>query len=58
VVAAIAGGRAHQGVLRCGRFNPHEGWVKCEAVGQDILVSGRIDMNRAIDGGWRGGGGC
>jgi exosome complex exonuclease DIS3/RRP44 len=27
-----------------------DGWVSIEAVGQDILISGRIDMNRAIDG--------
>jgi exosome complex exonuclease DIS3/RRP44 len=37
-------------VLRVGRFNPFEGWVSSEAVGQDILISGRVDMNRAVDG--------
>ena len=37
------------------RFNPFEGWVSSQSVGEDILVSGRIDMNRAIDGA-RGGG--
>lgn len=37
------------------RFNPFEGWVASDSVGQDILISGRIDMNRALDGeGWGG----
>lgn len=35
-----------QGALRVSRFNPFEGWVGSESVGQDILISGRIDMNR------------
>jgi hypothetical protein len=50
IAAGIAAGRLHQGVLRASRFNPFDGWVSSEAVGQDILISGRIDMNRAIDG--------
>lgn len=32
------------------RFNSFEGWVGSESVGQDILISGRIDMNRAMEG--------
>ena len=39
-----------QGALRVNRFNPYEGWVGCESVGADILVSGRAAMNRALDG--------
>lgn len=39
--------------LSC-RFNPFEGWVSSQSVGDDILISGRIDMNRAIDGGHSG----
>ena len=35
-----------QGALRVSRFNPFEGWVGSESVGQDILISGRVDMNR------------
>lgn len=35
-----------QGALRVSRFNPFEGWVASESVGQDILISGRVDMNR------------
>lgn len=50
IAAGIAAGRLHQGSLRASRFNPFDGWVSSEAVGQDILISGRIDMNRAIDG--------
>eukprot|EP00879_Flechtneria_rotunda_P021039 GHRR01022163.1.p1 GENE.GHRR01022163.1~~GHRR01022163.1.p1 ORF type:complete len:742 (+),score=218.81 GHRR01022163.1:116-2341(+) len=50
IQAGIAAGRYHQGALRVNRFNPFEGWVSSEAVGRDILISGRIDMNRAIDG--------
>jgi hypothetical protein len=48
--AGIAAGRYHQGALRVSRFSPFEGWVSSEAVGADILISGRIDMNRAVDG--------
>jgi exosome complex exonuclease DIS3/RRP44 len=43
-------GRLHQGALRVSRFNPHEGFVGCDAVGADVLISGREDMNRALDG--------
>lgn len=50
VTAGIKGGRYHQGALRVSRFNPFEGWVGSESVGQDILILGRIAMNRAMDG--------
>lgn len=39
------------------RFNPYEGYVGSDSVGQDILLAGRTDMNRAMDGergGWSG----
>ncbi|KAI8464454.1 MAG: hypothetical protein J3K34DRAFT_526194 [Monoraphidium minutum] len=48
--SGIAAGRLHQGALRVSRFNAFEGWVSSQSVGDDILVSGRIDMNRALDG--------
>lgn len=32
------------------RFNPYEGYVGSESVGQDILIAGRASMNRALDG--------
>ncbi|KAL4433106.1 hypothetical protein ABPG77_006533 [Micractinium sp. CCAP 211/92] len=50
VTAGIKAGRYHQGTLRVNRFNSFEGWVGSESVGQDILISGRVDMNRAMEG--------
>jgi len=35
-----------QGTLRVSRYNTFEGFVASESVGQDILISGRVDMNR------------
>jgi exosome complex exonuclease DIS3/RRP44 len=43
-------GRLHQGALRVSRYNPFEGWVSSDSVGQDILISGRAEINRAFDG--------
>lgn len=43
-------GRFHQGALRVSRFNPFEGSVGSDAVGADIFISGRADMNRAMEG--------
>ena len=45
-----AQGRFHQGALRVNRFNPFEGVVGSDSLGADILVSGRADMNRTMDG--------
>ena len=42
--------RSPQGSLRVNRFNPYEGYVGSESVGQDILLAGRAAMNRALDG--------
>lgn len=39
-----------QGTLRVSRFNAFQGWLSSESVGQDILIAGRLDMNRAMDG--------
>ena len=39
-----------QGSLRVNRFNPYEGYVGSESVGQDILLAGRTAMNRAMEG--------
>lgn len=46
---AGAGGGA-QGTLRVNQYNTSEGWVSSDSVGADILISGRVDMNRAFDG--------
>ena len=48
--AGIKGGTLHQGSLRTGRFSPWEGYVGSDAVGGDIMIVGRTDMNRAMDG--------
>jgi exosome complex exonuclease DIS3/RRP44 len=50
VTAGIKAGRYHQGALRVSRFNPFEGWVGSESAGQDLLIQGRVAMNRAMDG--------
>ncbi|CAL5222204.1 g4534 [Coccomyxa viridis] len=50
IAAAIKQGTLHQGSLRVNRFNPYEGYVGSESVGQDILLAGRTAMNRALDG--------
>jgi exosome complex exonuclease DIS3/RRP44 len=47
---ALKEGRVHQGALRVSRFNAFEAWVGSDAVGCDILISGRTDTNRALDG--------
>ena len=39
-----------QGALRVNRFNPYEGYVGSESVGQDILLAVRTAMNRAMEG--------
>lgn len=48
--AGLKAGRYHQGTLRVNRFNPFEGWVGSESVGEDILIRGREAMNRAMEG--------
>lgn len=40
------------------RFNYKEGWVASESVGEDILISGSVDMNRAFDGEFHFRGSC
>ena len=50
MAAGIKGGTLHQGSLRTGRFSPWEGYVGSDAVGGDIMIVGRTDMNRAMDG--------
>ena len=50
IAAGIKAGTLHQGALRTSRFSPWEGVVGCDAVGADILLSGRSALNRAMDG--------
>ena len=50
ITAGLKAGRYHQGSLRVNRFNTFEGWIGSESVGEDILIRGRVAMNRAMDG--------
>jgi len=50
ITSGIKAGILHQGALRTSRFNPYEGRIASDSVGQDILISGRLDMNRAMEG--------
>ncbi|KAG0616163.1 hypothetical protein M758_5G094800 [Ceratodon purpureus] len=50
ITAGLHNGRFHQGKLRVNRYNPFEAYVGSESVGEEILIHGRQDMNRAFDG--------
>ena len=50
ISAGMKSGRYHQGTLRVNRFNPFEGWVGSESVGEDILIRGREALNRGMEG--------
>ncbi|KAJ8513325.1 hypothetical protein OPV22_003759 [Ensete ventricosum] len=40
----------HQGKLRVNRYNPFEAYVGSESIGDEIVIYGRSNMNRAFDG--------
>lgn len=40
----------HQGKLRVNRYNPFEAYVGSESIGDEIIIYGRPNMNRAFDG--------
>ncbi|KAJ4963256.1 hypothetical protein NE237_023195 [Protea cynaroides] len=40
----------HQGKLRINRYNPFEAYVGSESIGDEIIIYGRANMNRAFDG--------
>ncbi|KAJ7555172.1 hypothetical protein O6H91_05G024900 [Diphasiastrum complanatum] len=40
----------HQGKFRVNRYNPFEAYVGSESVGDEIVIKGKTDMNRAFDG--------
>lgn len=40
----------HQGKLRVNRYNPFEAYVGSESIGDEIIIYGRSNMNRAFDG--------
>ncbi|CAI5992075.1 unnamed protein product, partial [Closterium sp. NIES-64] len=50
ITAGLQRGLYHQGKLRVSRYNCFEAFVGSESLGDEILVIGRCDMNRAVDG--------
>lgn len=50
IMMGLKSGRFHQGSLRVSRFMRYDGWVSSDSIGKDILIKGRVSMNRAMDG--------
>lgn len=50
ITAGLHHGIYHQGKLRVNRFNPFEAYVGSESIGEEIIIYGRSNMNRAFDG--------
>ncbi|KAF2575535.1 hypothetical protein F2Q70_00000958 [Brassica cretica] len=50
ITAGLHRGIYHQGKLRVNRFNPFEAYVGSESIGEEIIIYGRSNMNRAFDG--------
>ena len=50
IASGVKGGTLHQGAMRTSRFTPWEGRVSSDAIGAEILIVGRANMNRAVDG--------
>ncbi|XAR73670.1 Exoribonuclease II [Bertholletia excelsa] len=50
ITAGLRHGIYHQGKLRVNRYNPFEAYVGSESIGDEIIIYGRINMNRAFDG--------
>ncbi|XP_052196214.1 exosome complex exonuclease RRP44 homolog A [Diospyros lotus] len=50
ITAGLHRGIYHQGKLRVNRFNPFEAYVGSESIGDEIVIYGRTNMNRAFDG--------
>eukprot|EP00897_Mesotaenium_endlicherianum_P007577 jgi/Mesen1/6848/ME000351S05966 len=50
ITAGLQRGIFHQGKLRVGRYNCWEAYVGSESLGDEVLILGRPDMNRAVDG--------
>ncbi|CAA3018426.1 exosome complex exonuclease RRP44 homolog A, partial [Olea europaea subsp. europaea] len=50
ITAGLHRGIYHQGKLRVNRFNPFEAYVGSESIGEEIIICGRANMNRAFDG--------
>ncbi|CAK9137039.1 unnamed protein product [Ilex paraguariensis] len=50
ITSGLHRGIYHQGKLRVNRYNPFEAYVGSESIGDEIIVYGRANMNRAFDG--------
>lgn len=50
ITAGLHRGIYHQGKLRVNRYNPFEAYVGSESIGDEIVIHGRTNMNRAFDG--------
>ncbi|PSS29976.1 Exosome complex exonuclease RRP44 A like [Actinidia chinensis var. chinensis] len=50
ITAGLHRGIYHQGKLRVNRYNPFEAYVGSESIGDEIIIYGRPNMNRAFDG--------
>ncbi|KAG8073299.1 hypothetical protein GUJ93_ZPchr0006g45558 [Zizania palustris] len=50
ITSGLRCGIYHQGKLRVNRYNPFEAYVGSESIGDEIVIHGRSNMNRAFDG--------
>ncbi|KAJ4839032.1 Exosome complex exonuclease RRP44 A [Turnera subulata] len=50
ITSGLTRGIYHQGKLRVNRYNPFEAYVGSESIGDEIVIYGRGNMNRAFDG--------
>lgn len=50
ITSGLHRGIYHQGKLRVNRYNPFEAYVGSESIGEEIIIRGRSNMNRAFDG--------
>ncbi|RRT83738.1 hypothetical protein B296_00009843 [Ensete ventricosum] len=50
ITSGLHHGVYHQGKLRVNRYNPFEAYVGSESIGDEIVIYGRSNMNRAFDG--------
>lgn len=50
ITSGLLRGIYHQGKLRVNRYNPFEAYVGSESIGDEIIIYGRANMNRAFDG--------
>ncbi|XP_042494927.1 exosome complex exonuclease RRP44 homolog A [Macadamia integrifolia] len=49
ITSGLHRGIYHQGKLRVNRYNPFEAYVGSESIGDEIIIYGRANMNRAFD---------